>query len=33
MGLKSNEVDFDGETISENDNPEHSMTLSDLMQV
>lgn len=31
MGLKVNEVDFDGETISENDNPEHSMTLSDLI--
>ena len=31
MGLKSGEVDFDGETISENDNPEHSMTLSDLI--
>ncbi len=23
MGLKANEVEFDGETISENDNPEH----------
>lgn len=31
MGLKANEVDFDGETISENDNPEHSMTLADLI--
>lgn len=27
MGLKENEVEFDGETISENDNPEHNMTL------
>ena len=31
MGLKANEVEFDGETISENDNPEHNMTLSDLI--
>lgn len=31
MGLKENEVEFDGETISENDNPEHNMTLSDLI--
>ena len=31
MGLKENEVEFDGETISENDNPEHNMPLSDLI--
>ena len=31
MGLKENEVEFDGETISENDNPEHNMTLPDLI--
>ena len=31
MGLKANEVEFDGETISENDNPEHNMPLSDLI--
>ena len=27
----ANEVEFDGETISENDNPEHNMPLSDLI--